>query len=305
MAHPFADELETPRITPAVQWMIALNAVVFLLQLTLVSAADMQRALGFEARELPGGWWTAFTYMFVHAGFWHLALNMYTLFVFGPRVEHSWGAGGFTRYYILCGLGGFLAHFLFFHNALLVGASAAVFGVMYAYAKQWPDEEVLFFGVIPMKVKWLVAAFVVSNLVMGLLSLSATSGTAYFAHLGGVAAGFLVLRSSPAEGLARLRERIAQIPDVPDEPPRAVPKSLPRTRERSEIDDVVAKSKALASARRPAVPAPPRKAPPMTAGKHAELDLVLDKISEQGIDSLTTAERRLLEEYSKSLRGRT
>ena len=43
----------------------------------------------------------------------------------------------------------------------------------------------------------------------------------------------------------------------------------------------------------------------MTAGKHAELDLVLDKISEQGIDSLTPAERRLLEEMSKQLRGRT
>ena len=302
MAYPFTDETETPRITPAVQWLIALNVAVFLLQLTLVSPADMQLALGFEARDLPHAWWTAFTYMFVHGGFWHLALNMYTLWVFGPRVEHSWSAGGFTRYYVLCGLGGFVAHLLFFHSALLVGASAAIFGVMYAYAKQWPDDEVLFFGVVPMKVKWLVALFVATNLVMGVLSLNAGSGTAYFAHLGGVAAGFLILRSSPAEGLARLRDRIAQVPDVPDEPPRAVPKSLPRTRERSEIDDIVAKSKAMAAARRPVAPAPPAKVP-AAPGKSEELNLVLDKISEQGLESLTKAERRLLEERSRKLRA--
>ena len=302
MAYPFTDETETPRITPAVQWLIALNVAVFLLQLTLVSPADMQRALGFEARDLPHAWWTAFTYMFVHGGFWHLALNMYTLWVFGPRVEHSWSAGGFTRYYVLCGLGGFVAHLLFFHSALLVGASAAIFGVMYAYAKQWPDDEVLFFGVVPMKVKWLVALFVATNLVMGVLSLNAGSGTAYFAHLGGVAAGFLILRSSPAEGLARLRDRIAQVPDVPDEPPRAVPKSLPRTRERSEIDDIVAKSKAMAAARRPVAPAPPAQVP-AAPGKSEELNLVLDKISEQGLESLTKAERRLLEEMSRKLRA--
>ena len=302
MAYPFTDETETPRITPAVQWLIALNVAVFLLQLTLVSPADMQRALGFEARDLPHAWWTAFTYMFVHGGFWHLALNMYTLWVFGPRVEHSWSAGGFTRYYVLCGLGGFVAHLLFFHSALLVGASAAIFGVMYAYAKQWPDDEVLFFGVVPMKVKWLVALFVATNLVMGVLSLNAGSGTAYFAHLGGVAAGFLILRSSPAEGLARLRDRIAQVPDVPDEPPRAVPKSLPRTRERSEIDDIVAKSKAMAAARRPVAPAPPATVP-AAPGKREELNRVLDKISEQGLESLTKAERRLLEEMSRKLRA--
>ena len=290
MAYPFTDEPETPRITAAVQWLIALNAAVFLLQTT-------------QVRDIPHAWWTAFTYMFVHAGLLHLALNMYTLFVFGPRVEQSWGAGGFTRYYLLCGLGGFLAHMLFFRGALLVGASAAIFGVMYAYAKQWPDDEMLLFGVIPMKVKWLVAMFVLANVVMGLLSLESSSGTAYFAHLGGVAAGFFYLRTPSAQGLARLRDRIAQVPDVPDEPPRAVPKSLPRQRERSEIDDIVAKSKAVAAARRPVLPAPPRKAP--AGGRSEELNLVLDKISEQGIDSLTPAERRLLEEMSKQLRGRT
>ena len=81
-----------------------------------------------------------------------------------------------------------------------------------------------------------------------------------------------------------------------------MPKSLPRTRERSEIDDIVAKSKAMAAARRPVAPAPPAKVP-AAPGKSEELNLVLDKISEQGLESLTKAERRLLEEMSRKLRA--
>src|SRR5436853_379249 len=109
MSYPYVDEPDYPRITPAVQWLIGASVLVFLLQLTVVSPSDMQRLLGFEVRDLPTGWWKAFTYMFVHAGFWHLALNMYMLFAFGPRVEHAWGSGGFVRYYLLCGLGAFAA----------------------------------------------------------------------------------------------------------------------------------------------------------------------------------------------------
>jgi membrane associated rhomboid family serine protease len=301
MSYQYVDDTEHPRITPAVQWLIAINVAIYLLQMTVVRPADMQDALGFEVGDLMGGWWKAFSYMFVHAGFWHLALNMFTLWVFGPRVEHRWGSAGFTRFYLLCGLGGWVAHLLFFRGALLVGASAAIFGVMYAFARQWPDEEILVMGVVPVKVKWYVAALLVLNLLSGIATLGAEGGTAYFAHLGGALAAWLYLRTPSAQGLAKLRDRIAQVPDDPEEPPRPVPKSLPRPRERSEIDDVVAKSKAIAAARRP-TPVIPRKAP-AAPSRSEELNLVLDKISERGIDSLTPAERKLLEEMSKKLRS--
>ena len=299
MSYALADEQDPPRITPAVKWLIAANVAVAFLQLTIVGNAQMYRWLGFELTDLNGSWWKIFTYMFVHGGILHLGLNMYTLWLFGRRVEMVWSPGGFARYYVWCGLGGWLAYLPFSRGATLVGASAAVFGVMLAYAMRWPDEEVLLFGVIPMKVKWLVAGLVFTNLLMGIGTMGGGSQVAYFAHLGGLAFGWLYLRTPTPQSIDRLRQRVSQLPDVPDETPRAIPRSLPRTRERgNEIDEIVAKSKAVVTKRQPVAP------PARTITKRADaLNLVLDKISEQGLDSLTADERRLLEEMSRQLRN--
>lgn len=300
MSQALTDDLEFPRITPAVQWVIAINVAIYFLQVTLVGSADMQRALGFELGDLTHAWWTIVTHMFVHGGFWHLALNMYTLYLFGRRVEHAWSAGEFARYYVLCGLGGWLAHLVFARGVPLIGASAAVFGVMLAYAVRWPNDEVYLFGLIPMRVKWLVAMFVGINLVGGMTDADQASGVAYLAHLGGLATGWLYLRATSASGIGRLRERIAAVPDLPDEPPRAIPRTLPRAREKAqEVDDIVAKSKAAVAQRPIALPPVRATAPP----KVEDLNVVLDKISEQGLDSLSADERRLLEDMSRRLRG--
>ena len=306
MAYPssYATEHEAPRITPAVQWLIAINVAIYFLQLTVVDPHEyMLPALGFSLEDIPGKLWTVGTYMFVHAGFWHVALNMYTLWIFGPRVEHEWGAAAFTRFYIWCGLGGWLFHLLFGPTALLVGASAAVYGVMLAYAMRWPDDELMLFAVIPIKVKWLVAMLAVVNLVQGIgLSLPGGSGgVAYLAHLGGFAFAWLYLRTPSSQSLDRLKQRIAQVPDTGDETPRAIPRSLPRTRDRereSEVDEIVAKSKAVLT-KRPAAPAPPPRRP---GAAPSALDEVLDKISRTGLESLSTEERRVLDEESKRLR---
>ncbi|HJR62506.1 MAG TPA: rhomboid family intramembrane serine protease [Gemmatimonadaceae bacterium] len=307
MAFSISDEQDYPRITPAVQWLIAINVAIFFLQLTVVSEADMRSALAFEMRNLTERPWTIVTYMFMHAGFWHLALNMYTLWLFGPRVEREWNAAAFARFYVWCGLGGWLFHLMLTGrnggNAYLLGASAAVFGVMLAYAMRWPDEEILFFFFIPMKVKWLVVLLAGVNLAFGMASMgNGGSGVAYFAHLGGLAFGWLYLRWSQAPSIDRLRQRMSQIPDVPDEPPRAIPRSQPRPRERmSEVDEIVARSNALSSKR--SSPGTTSLTSRFGKKKAEELNGVLDKISEHGIESLTRDERKLLEEMSKKLRG--
>jgi membrane associated rhomboid family serine protease len=300
MAYAISDEHDTPRITTAVQWLIALNVLVYFLQLTVVSPADMQGALGFEVRNLPGGWWKALTYMFVHGSFLHLAGNMYMLWLFGPRVEHQWSPGAFARFYLLCGIGAWLTYLLFSRDGLLIGASGALYGVMVAYATMFPHSELYFFGIVRVKVKWLVAAYVLWDIVMWQLGQTQVTGTAYLAHIGGAITGWLYLRTPAAPSLDQLRQRIAPAPDVADEPPRAVPRSLPRPRERdSEIDEIVAKSKAIATKRPAPLPSAPKAAQPRRTD---ELNLVLDKISEHGLDSLTTDERRLLEEMSRRLR---
>ncbi|MEO6444163.1 MAG: rhomboid family intramembrane serine protease [Gemmatimonadaceae bacterium] len=294
----WTDDTDYPRLTKAVQWLIAINVAIYFLQLTVVGSANMLPALGFQARDLSSSWWTIVTYMFVHGGLWHLVLNMYTLYLFGPRVEHVWSPGEFTRYYILCGLGGWFFHLLFARDSLLIGASAAVLGVTLAYATRWPDDEVYLFGVVPIKVKWLVVMLVVMNLVGGMAQ--GRSGVAYLAHLGGLAAGWLYLRTSASAGggLDKFRQRVSPVLDLPDETPRVVPR--PRAREKgNEIDDIIARSSA-AVARRPASQVPP--VGTRGAKRLSDLDQVLDKISQEGIESLTSDEKRLLEEMSRELR---
>jgi membrane associated rhomboid family serine protease len=295
---------DRPRITPAVQWLIGLNVLVYFLQVTLVGTPDMERWLGFKVHDVSTyNWWTIFTYMFVHNNFWHLAGNMLFLWVFGPRVERAWGSGAFVRYYVLCGLGGWLAHLLLAHESALVGASAAIYGVMLAYAVRWPDTEFLLWFVVPVRAKWLVAGCVLIDLVLGVSTTGASSGVAHFAHLGGLVTGWLYLHTPPSHALERLRQRVSSVPDTGDDPPRPIPRGLPRQpRERREVDEIVARSKA-AIAKRPAPVQAPRRVPMLR--RSDEINIVLDKISRQGLDSLTSDERRILEEASKRLRDRS
>ena len=92
---------------------------------------------------------------------------------------------------------------------ILLGASAAVLGVLLAYAVRWPDDEVQIFPLfISMKVKWVVVLLGGINLLFGLTTAGAASGVAYVAHLGGLAAGgvFLYFTSGPGlEGRAAPR----------------------------------------------------------------------------------------------------
>jgi membrane associated rhomboid family serine protease len=276
--------------------------------------------------------------MFLHAGLTPLLVNAYALYLFGPRVERQWGAGAvgsliqsatetprptswvgggsgtsrrFAGFYLLCGLGGVACQLLFFRTGTLVGASAAVFGVMTAYAMQWPDDEVMFLFVFPVRARSLVVGLLVFNVVMGVAgdgsaaaagAAGAGGGTnlAYFAHLGGVFAAYVYMRMvSTSPNMDQVRQRVANVPDA-DEPPRAIPRNPPRRERADEVDDVVAKSKATIAKRVVAVSPSPRRA----ESRADELDRVLDKISQQGIDSLTSDERNVLEEMSKRLRGR-
>lgn len=306
MAYVTYDEFDSPRSPSAVYWLIGLCVGVYFVQATLVGDANMARWFGYASGDVASGaMWTLGTYMFVHGGLMHLLLNMWTLWLFGPRVEAAWGASTFTWYYLWCGLGGWAFHAMFQQGGgLLVGASAAILGVAVAYASRWPDDEVLFFGVVPMKVRWLVVFMALINITMAVVNAGSLGGTAYAAHIGGMIAGWVYLRAPSAGSLGRFRNRIAPAPDYGDEPPRAVPKSSARPRER-EVDDIVAQSKAAMARTRPPQAAPkPQSAPAAVAPEPATaLDAVLDKIAAEGMDSLTLAERNLLDEWSRRLRG--
>src|SRR5258705_9261608 len=85
-----------PRLTRAVQALLAINVAMLFLQWTVVSDADAFAVLGFQAGSLQRTLWSPLTYMFVQYGVSHLALNMYVLLAFGPRVEAAMGSPSFT-----------------------------------------------------------------------------------------------------------------------------------------------------------------------------------------------------------------
>jgi membrane associated rhomboid family serine protease len=184
-------------MTPWVTRLIVANLLVFFVVqsgtflyalMTLFPAA----VVGLDEIYIPGiplRPWTLLTYMFLHAGPAHVFWNMLMLFFFGRRVETRLGGKAFLWLYFLSGVGGAAFSFVFSFGSPVVGASAAVYGVVIAFAMFWP-EPVYIWGVLPIPARWLAVAFV----AVGLYSGTTGDGTAHFAHLGGLAVGAGFLR---------------------------------------------------------------------------------------------------------------
>ena len=292
------DAPQSPRMTRAVQWLLALNIGIYFLQLTLFGTDAVYSALALDPARFPANWWTVGTYMFVHAWLAHLAFNMFTLWMFGPRLEQEWGTATFVKFYLWSGLGGAIAHLVFAQHSAVIGASGAISGVLVAYALRWPDEEVYLFGVIPMKSRWLVAAMLAMNIIF---ALSPSSRIDWTAHIGGMAFGWVFLKLYSVGGINRVRGWVSAVPDDSEDMPRAVPRGRSPMRDRSrDVDEVVARSNAVVLREgKPLQHVPKVETPKEYA---ARVNRVLDKISQQGMGSLTRDEHRLLEEMSRKLR---
>ena len=264
-------------MTPWVRRLLVANLLVYLLQVTVFVDPRFLATFGFAPLTALQHPWTFVTYQFLHAGLLHIAFNLLALFVFGPAVEERLGGATFLGYYLGCGLGGAALSFalmLLLPVHVMVGASAAVYGVMLAYAWFWPDDGIFVFPFPePVPVKWIVTFAVVVSLVLALWSRH--DGVAHLAHLGGFGTGaaFLVLRDRRIRAATR---------DVA--PPQGV-LVHPHPREHHAAE----------SPARPSAAGPPDRT-------QAEVDRLLDKISASGIDSLTPAERRFLAEASRRLR---
>jgi membrane associated rhomboid family serine protease len=136
--------------------------------------------------------WQPLTYMFLHADFTHIFFNMLMTWFIGNTLEAGWGPRKFLKYYIACGLGGAAFSAIFnFDGPPIIGASAAVFGLYLAYAMLYPNNYVLVYFLFPVKAKYLVTFLAVTQLALGL---AGPAGIAYFAHLGGMAAGLFFFK---------------------------------------------------------------------------------------------------------------
>jgi membrane associated rhomboid family serine protease len=136
--------------------------------------------------------WQPITYMFLHADFTHLFFNLFMTWMLGNTLESVWGPKKFLKYYISCGLGGAAFSAIFtFSGPPVIGNSGAVFGLYLGYALMFPNAYVYLNFLLPIKAKYLVTFLAAAQLFQGF---AGGSGIAYFAHLGGMAAGLLFFK---------------------------------------------------------------------------------------------------------------
>jgi len=142
--------------------------------------------------------WQLVTYGFLHGNLTHLFFNMLALFMFGSDIERLWGPRRYLVYYFACVVTAALAQLAV--SVLMssgsyptIGASGGVFGVLLAFGMMFPRRMVmLLFPPIPMRAWVLVTVYGAIELFMGITGTQA--GVAHFAHLGGMAGGFLLIQ---------------------------------------------------------------------------------------------------------------
>lgn len=190
------------RITPVNKALILANVGIFVLQYLLGNAIEVGFAL-WPPQGTQYGYpqffpWQLLTYGFLHGGFTHLFFNMFAVYMFGSEIERLFGAKRYLIYYLLCVVGAALMHLIVITAANIppapvVGASGGVFGLLLAFGMAYPKRMIMMlFPPIPMPAWLFVTLYGVLELYLGITQTA--QGIAHFAHLGGMATGYVLIR---------------------------------------------------------------------------------------------------------------
>lgn len=215
---PFKDNIPTERFPVVTILLIAVNVAVFIYELSLGPAVDgFITSYGMTPYEITQGatvypkggipvYATLITSMFLHAGWLHIIGNMLFLWIFGNNVEDSMGRFRFVLFYLMCGLVAGFAQIAIEPQSTIpnVGASGAIAGVLGGYLLLFPRARVttlvflgIFITVIELPAVVVLLFWFVIQVFSGTATLygeSAGGGVAYFAHIGGFAAGLLTIK---------------------------------------------------------------------------------------------------------------
>lgn len=203
--------------------LLIINVLAYLGGIVLgASGIDLNHLFGlhfFLAKDFR--LWQFITYMFMHGGFMHIAMNMFMLWMFGMVMENVWGARKFFLYYIVCGIGAGLCQELaqyasyvvdglaqydyvniggmrmlmetYLNQWTTVGASGAIYAILLAFGMTFPNERMFIIPIpVPIKAKWII----IGSVAVELFSAIGTSsdGVAHLAHLGGMFFGFILIK---------------------------------------------------------------------------------------------------------------
>src|SRR5208282_3075357 len=192
-----------PGFPKGVKWLLICNVAIFLVNYFADLAHDsgpfvfLKLIPVFVVKDFFV--WQLATYAFLHGGFGHIIWNMLALWMFGADIERIWGTRRFVQFYFFCAVGAgicvVVANYILpwgDPNSKTIGSSGAIFGILLVYAMMFPDREILFGFVFPIKVKYFV---MIVGAVAFLSSFGINTGVSNFAHLGGLLFGYLFLKT--------------------------------------------------------------------------------------------------------------
>ncbi len=178
--------------------IIVINLIVFIIQIFDPTGYMLIYEAAFIPSEFFAGkkMWTIFTSMWMHADWLHILFNMWFFYVVADNCEKEMGHLFFFITYIIAGLVGSFLHALIaavtgFGDIPSLGASGAVMGVIAVYGILFPKIRLRYIGYIrtTISARTFVLISFITELIYGLISLFILTGTAHFAHVGGLIAG--------------------------------------------------------------------------------------------------------------------
>lgn len=265
---------------PVTKWLLISNIAIYFLNFALTAPGrypvlwhwgEFSVELTFYKFQL----WRVLSFQFLHGGIGHLLGNMIGIFFFAPHLERWMSSRIFAFYYLLCGVSGamFFTTLTLFTGLFdgdpsraMVGASAGIFGILAAYFFIAPNAKVYLLFFIPMKMRTfgiLYFAFEVFNVLNRGWNYGGSVG-----HLGGALLGILIMKNSVARGWLTSLASIGT-------------NSKPR-QSKTRDATIIRES---------------NRSPLEVTG---EVNRILDKISREGIQSLTPQERETLDRSRKN-----
>jgi len=227
---------------------------------------------------ISGEVWRLLTYAFLHSthGIFHIAFNMLGLWMFGKEIESMWGYRRFFEFYfftaVFAGIFSLLT-LLFAPNINIIGASGALMALLVVYAYYFPNRQLLFFFFIPMKVRTAVIIYAIIS-IFG--TANNTGGVAHITHLGGLAAGFAWIYIGDKFDLL-IRNILAFFQNASTQKAKKEKYTFENKQSHSSSQQ--------------------------DFGRAETVDKILDKINEHGIHSLSSAERKILQNASADYRN--
>lgn len=244
----------------------------------IMAILPMEKSLRLIPQEfMAGEYWTIITALFMHDGLWHLFFNMFSLYIFGQMVAPMIGPKRFLSLYFVAGIGGNLVWLLSNLNspAGLVGASGAVMGVIMVAAMMAPDVEMyLLFIPFPVKLRTMAIVFLALEIFSEVTQKN--SSVAYLAHIGGFCIGYLF-------AILFLKQFVRW------DPLRLTGSRNDPRRNPNPYGWKVSGQEKQQTGKGPVT--------------QRELDMLLDKISREGINALSEEEMARLRQAREQMRG--